>query len=97
MDLDTSTLSRTVEGWVKAGLVQRTQGLADRRPVRLVLSKAGRAKVSAIDQMCDRHYTELFEQLSEKDRRCVVRAVSLLAHLMRSRRSCPVGEAGVRG
>jgi DNA-binding MarR family transcriptional regulator len=86
VDLDTSTLSRTVDGLVKAGLVERTQGLADRRSVRLALSAAGRAKVAAIDKMCNRYYTELFARLSEKDQRCVVKAVNLLAHLMRARR-----------
>ncbi len=86
VDLDTSTLSRTVDGLVKAGLVERTEDSADRRSVRLVLSAAGRAKVAAIDEMCDRYYTELFEPLSEKDRRCITLAVSLLGDLMRSRR-----------
>ena len=89
VDLDTSTLSRTVDALVRAGLVERTQGFADRRSVRLVLSAAGRAKVAAIDEMCNRYYTELFEQLGEKDQRCVIRAVSLLAHTMRSRRTRP--------
>ncbi len=91
VDLDTSTLSRTVEGLVKAGLVERTPGLADRRSVRLVLSATGRAKVAVIDEMCDRYYTELFEQLIEKDQRCIIRAVSLLARLMRSRRCASDG------
>ncbi len=86
VDLDISTLCRTVDGLVKAGLVERTEDSADRRSVRLVLSAAGRAKVATIDAMCNRYYTDLFEQLSEKDQRCVIRAVGLLAHLMRSRR-----------
>ena len=74
---------------VKAGLVKRTQGLADRRSVRLALSAAGRARVAAIDKMCNRYYTEMFEQLGEKDQRCIIRAVSLLANSMRSRRRAP--------
>lgn len=89
LDLDTSTLCRTVDGLVKAGLVMRTEDSADRRLVRLALSAAGRAKVATIDGMCNRYYAELFEQLSEKDRSCVIRAVGLLAGLMRSRRHEP--------
>jgi len=76
VDLDPSTLSRTVDGLVKAGLVERTQGLADRRSVRLALSAAGRARVAAIDRMCNRYYPGMFEQLGEKDQRCIIRAVS---------------------
>jgi DNA-binding MarR family transcriptional regulator len=89
VDLDTSTLCRTVDGLVKVGLVERTEDSADRRSIRLVLSAAGRAKVATIDEMCNRYYTELFEQLSDKDQLRVIRAVGLLAGLMRSRRCAP--------
>lgn len=92
LDLDASTLSRTVEGLVKAGLVERTVDAADRRSVRLTLAQAGRDKVASIDQMCNRYYAALLEQLSEKDQRCVVRGVRLLADLMRRRDAAPVGE-----
>ncbi|MBI5085947.1 MAG: MarR family transcriptional regulator [Acidobacteria bacterium] len=86
VDLDTSTLSRTVDGLVKAGLVQRTEDPADRRSVRLVLTAAGVERVGRIDEMCNRYYDGLFLRLREKDQRCVVRAVHLLAHGMRARR-----------
>ena len=46
LDLDTSTQSRTVDGLVKAGWVERTQDAGDRRAVRLALTAAGRAKVA---------------------------------------------------
>jgi DNA-binding MarR family transcriptional regulator len=86
LDLDVSTLCRTVDGLVKSGLVERTEDPADRRLVRLALSAAGCAKVATIDEMCNRYYAELFEPVSEKDRKCVIRGVGLLADLMRSRR-----------
>lgn len=91
LDLDSSTLSRTVDGLVKAGWVERTQDAADRRAVRLALSAAGRGKVAEIDGMCDRYYKGLFDAMSERDRKCVVRAVKLLAGLMRAHRTAPEG------
>ncbi len=69
VDVDTSTLCRTVDGLVKAGLVERTEDSADRRSVRLALSAAGRVKVAAIDEMCNRYYTELLARLM-RSRRC---------------------------
>lgn len=89
LDLDTSTLSRTVDGLVKTGWVERTQDAADRRAVRLTLTAAGREKVAEIDGMCDRYYQGLFDEMSEHDRKCVVRAVKLLAGLMRAHRTAP--------
>jgi len=91
LDLDTSTLSRTVEGLVKTGWVERTQDPADRRAVRLALTEAGREKVAEIDGMCDRYYQGLFDDMSERDRKCVLRGVKLLGEAMRSHRTAPEG------
>ena len=50
LSLDRSTLSRTVDGLVKAGLVERSDDPSDRRTLRLVLTPAGTAKVAYIDE-----------------------------------------------
>jgi DNA-binding MarR family transcriptional regulator len=92
LDLDTSTLSRTVDGLVKMGWVERTQDAADRRAVRLALTAAGRGKVAEIDGMCDRYYQGLFGDMSDRDRKCVLQGVKLLGEAMRSHRNAP--EAG---
>jgi DNA-binding MarR family transcriptional regulator len=91
LDLDNSTLSRTVDGLVRMGWVERTQDAADRRAIRLALTAAGREKVAEIDGMCDRYYDSLFEQMNAPDRKSVVRAIKLLAGLMRSHRTAPEG------
>ena len=91
LDLDTSTLSRTVDGLVKTGWVERTQDPADRRAVCLTLTAAGRSKVAEIDAMCDRYYQSLFDDMSDGDRKCVGKAIKLLAELMRAHRTAPEG------
>jgi len=91
LDLDASTLSRTVDGLVKAGWVERTQDPADRRAVCLTLTAAGREKVAEIDGMCDRYYQALFDDMSDGDRKCVGKAIKLLAELMRAHRTAPEG------
>jgi DNA-binding MarR family transcriptional regulator len=83
LDLDASTLSRTVESMVKAGLVERAVDPADRRAVRLRLAPAGREKAAAINAMCNEHYSALLGRLTGKDQRQVIRAVGLLADGMR--------------
>jgi DNA-binding MarR family transcriptional regulator len=97
LDLDTSTLSRSVDGMVKAGLVERTEDPADRRSVRLALTAAGREKVAQIDGMCDVYYANLLGQLNERDQKCIVRGVKLLAGLMRRARTAPVCAAKEAG
>ena len=80
-----------MDGLVKAGWVERTQDPADRRAVCLTLTAAGRKKVAEIDGMCDRYYQSLFDDMSGPDRKCVARAVKLLAELMRAHRTAPEG------
>jgi DNA-binding MarR family transcriptional regulator len=91
LDLDASTLSRTVDGLVKLGFVERTQDPADRRAVCLTLTAPGREKVAEIDGLCDRYYQSLFDDMSDPDRKCVGRAIKLLAELMRAHRTAPEG------
>jgi len=101
LDLDTSTVSRTVDSLVRAGLVHRAEDAADRRTLRIALTKAGRDKITVIDATCNGYYEELLIGMGERDRRCVLRAVELLAGRMQTLRrsaSCPTTEEsdGVR-
>jgi DNA-binding MarR family transcriptional regulator len=86
LGLDRSTLSRTVDSLVKAGLVERTEDLSDRRSLRLALTAAGAEKVAYIDDSCNRYYDELLEGMSHEDRTHVLRGVAILAERMRNRR-----------
>jgi DNA-binding MarR family transcriptional regulator len=89
IDLDASTMSRTVESLVQAGMVERKTNPKDRRALRLTLTAAGRAKVAAIDEKCNGYYGGLLDQMSEEDRRAVVRGVKALAKLMRGHSAAP--------
>ncbi len=89
MDLDTSTLSRTVDGLVKAGLIERREDPRDRRSVRLTVAPAGSAKVAFINETCNRYYADLFQTMSADDREHVLRGVTVLAERMRDVRLQP--------
>jgi DNA-binding MarR family transcriptional regulator len=86
LDLDASTVSRTVDSLVRAGLVERAPDLADRRSVRLALTAAGRQKVSLINSACNRYYAELLGELSAAEREHVVKGVSILGRCMQGSR-----------
>jgi DNA-binding MarR family transcriptional regulator len=89
LNLDTSTLSRTVDGLARAGLVERTEDSSDRRALRLALTPTGHAKVNAINGFCSRYYAALLAGMGDRDRRCVLRAVELLGERMRTLRTTP--------
>jgi DNA-binding MarR family transcriptional regulator len=86
LDLDKSTLSRTVEGLVQAGLVERSVDPTDRRAVRLRLTPSGRERVAAIDGTCNRYYADLLARMDVSERRHAVRVVRQLAEGMRELR-----------
>ena len=83
LDLDRSTLSRTVDSLVKAGLVERSDDPADRRSLRLALTPSGAAKVGFIDESCNRYYAALLEGLGEDDLQHVMRGVEIMARRLR--------------
>ena len=96
LGLDRSTLSRTVDGLVRAGLVERSDDPSDRRTLRLVLTPAGTARVTYIDDTCNRYYATLLADLNEEDLQHVFRGIAVMAERMRDcRRGGPEGGCSV--
>ncbi len=59
LELDKSTLSRTVEGLVRLGLVARAAHAADRRSVSLSLTEKGRQTCARINRENDALFTRV--------------------------------------
>lgn len=96
MELDKSTLSRTVDSLVRDGLAVRDTDAADRRAVKISLSDKGKEKVESINTLCDKYYEEILSGIPQKGRKEVIESVGVLAKSMksfRSRTSC----CGVNG
>jgi DNA-binding MarR family transcriptional regulator len=94
LDLDKSTLSRTVDGMCRAGLLSRETDPDSRRHQVIRLTEAGRAKADSINGLCDSSYTRLLGCIPEEKRVMVVESVALLARAMqrmRKARSAPGG------
>ncbi len=86
LDLDKSTLSRTIDGMIAVQLVSRIEDTADRRKKMITLSDKGHAMAKAINDQCNMFYTTLFGHLPENKRSVILEAVPLLADTLRAMR-----------
>jgi DNA-binding MarR family transcriptional regulator len=89
LELDKSTLSRTVDTAHRAGLIDRTVDPTSRRQQVISLTEKGRETAATINGQCDASYTRLFDFIPGDERQTVVRAVALLADAMRQKRRNP--------
>lgn len=67
LKLDKSTLSRTISGLKKKGLVKRSDYSQDRRFTILNLTKKGKDKCESLNKYNDYLFSIVFEGLSEKE------------------------------
>ena len=79
LELDKSTVSRSVDHLVKDGLVDRTPNPENRRSVTLQLSKAGTTRAQQIHAMCDHYFQTALNPLSETESAAVLKGITLLA------------------
>lgn len=81
--LDTSTLSRTIQGLVEIGLVDRRASARDRRFVTITLTAQGRRVYRNIETRFNGYIGSVLERIPAGRRVAVVDAVSLLADTIR--------------
>jgi DNA-binding MarR family transcriptional regulator len=89
LELDKSTLSRTVDAACRAGLIDRTTDPSSRRQQVLSLTELGKKTADTIDSQCDTSYTRLFDFIPASKRAMVVESVAILAEAMRLKRRDP--------
>ncbi|MCF7949344.1 MAG: MarR family transcriptional regulator [Spirochaetia bacterium] len=63
--LDKSTLSRTVDGLVQLGLLERREAVEDRRFSSIRLTDRGERFVERLNGECDSYYRPIYEALPE--------------------------------
>ncbi len=83
LELDPSTLSRTVDALVAAGLVSRAVEAGNRRRQAIGLSPTGLERVECINDTCDAYYSRLLDSMPEEKREAALDALSILAEAMR--------------
>jgi DNA-binding MarR family transcriptional regulator len=89
LSLDKSTMSRTAEALVTAGLLNRETVPDNRRQQIISLTKEGKAKAQYINRTCDSTYTRLLDFIPARRRASVMESVTLLADAMRRERRNP--------
>jgi DNA-binding MarR family transcriptional regulator len=76
--LDDSTLSRTIDGLVRRGLLDRSRDEQDRRVVRIRLTPQGDSICAAIHEQNDAMYRIVFDRIPVAKRGTVLRSFSRL-------------------
>jgi DNA-binding MarR family transcriptional regulator len=87
LELDASTLSRTVDGLVRKGFLSRREDPDNRRRQLVRLGAQGKKKAEEINALCDEFYRSLLRTLSSKDSAAVLKALPLFSAAIRSWRT----------
>lgn len=97
LELDPSTLSRSVDALVKAGLVSRAEDRSNRRKLLLGLTPKGKEKVDHIDDVCDEYYKTVLDGAGKERGKALTKTVAYIAAAIRTKRlegvSCRPGPA----
>ncbi len=78
LNLDISTISRTVENLLKAKLIVKKQNVNDKRSFVLRLSKKGSKLCDEINAFADEYFSRVIENIPAKDRTQILKHFSTL-------------------
>jgi DNA-binding MarR family transcriptional regulator len=81
LQLDASTLSRTIDGLVKSGLASRTENPQNRRSSRIALTENGVQTCHQINLVCDEFYSRLFEKIPKSQHSKLLEAIGLFSQV----------------
>ena len=84
LGLDKSTLSRTIDGLVNLGLIERISHPTDRRFTPLALTSKGREVADRINQSNDTYYNQVFESIETESHDDVIKNFERLVLAIRS-------------
>ena len=84
MDVDKSTMSRTVNNLVEAGLALRDVDVNNRRYVIIQLTDAGQKEFRSIEESMNGYFKSVFEAIPEEKRSQVLESLLLLTEAVKS-------------
>jgi DNA-binding MarR family transcriptional regulator len=84
LNLDTSTLSRTVQGLVMLGLLDRRTDAGDRRYVTIALTAQGRKVAAAIEEKYDTYFQAVLARLPAGSRAAIIDSISAFVDAVRA-------------
>lgn len=83
LSLDASTLSRTINGLVFLGLVNRLASEKDRRYIVISLTDEGRKVFDEIEKTFNKYFSGVLELIPVEKREAVVESISLFSEALR--------------
>jgi DNA-binding MarR family transcriptional regulator len=92
LELDKSTLSRTIESLVAVGLVNRETNSGNRRSQHISLTKEGENAVAGIHTQWNDYFESILSQIPAAKRILVMEGLSLLAGVLPSHPACCTGD-----
>ena len=87
LGLDKSTISRTVDGLVHSGLVDRTIPVENRRMATLQLTEAGKETCNSINCRNDQYFTDTLSILTDPEKDELIRLLEKITNQMIQSRS----------
>jgi DNA-binding MarR family transcriptional regulator len=95
--LDDSTLSRTIDGLVRRGLLERTRDDGDRRVVWIRLTREGVIACEAIHKQNDALYRGILDRIPPSRRATVIRSFGVLVQAFVDSESESAADAACAG
>lgn len=94
LGLDKSTVSRTVDGLVNIGLIDRSIPAENRRMAELQLTNAGKNVCEKINCRNDDYFEDILSVLSDVEKEELIRLFEMItARMVQLRGSCKIKEA----
>jgi DNA-binding MarR family transcriptional regulator len=78
LNLDNSTMSRTVNNLVKKDLAQRITDQNDRRYITISLTNQGQAEFESIESVMDSYYDKVYQDIPENKREQLIDSINVL-------------------
>lgn len=88
LNLDKSTMSRTVNNLVKHGLVNRHIDTGNRRYVKLTLTEQGQVVFNKINSTFDIYLKSVFDSIQESKRDQVMESLEILVKALEGKTCC---------
>ena len=82
LELDKSTLSRTIDSLVTENLITRLTLTEDRRITEIALTNKGKKTVQKINKLCNVYYAKLFDEIPEKNHKTIINGIKIFAETM---------------
>lgn len=80
--LDKSTVSRTVDGLCKQGLLSRRINEENRRNIHVSLTKKGQLTCNQINEICDNYYFRIIKEIPKEKLNQIAESIEILTEIL---------------